>query len=111
MCAYVCCIFYEAGVSSTTRQLFGLMRQTLLCNSLPILPARTENGGEGTQSVWRRVTRGVPQSSVLDPIMCVIYINDQPAGMKSYMSTCMFADDAKIMSRIRNVEDYNKIGN
>lgn len=66
---------------------------------------------KGVKSVWRRVTRGVPQSSVLDPIMCVIYINDQPAGMKSYMSTCMFADDAKIMRRIRNVEDYNKIGN
>ena len=56
---------------------------------------------------WRRVTRGIPQGSVLGPIMILIYINDMPAGVKSY--TSMFVDDAKIMRRIRNVKDCNML--
>ena len=51
------------------------------------------------------VTSGVPQGSVLGPIMFLVYINDMPAGVRSYMN--MFADDAKIMRRVRNVEDCN----
>ena len=53
------------------------------------------------------MTSGVPQGSVLGPIMFLIYINDMPMEVNSYMN--MFADDAKIMRRIRNVEDCNML--
>ena len=62
---------------------------------------------KGVKSEWRRVTSGVPQGSVLGPIMFLIYINDMPMEVNSYMN--MFADDAKIMRRIRNVEDCNEL--
>ena len=47
-------------------------------------------------SSWRNVTSGVPQGSVLAPIMFQIYVNDMQCGVTSYMN--MFADDAKLMS-------------
>ena len=50
---------------------------------------------EATSS-WRKVTRGVPQGSVLAPIMFQIYVNDMQCSVTSDMN--MFADDAKLMS-------------
>ncbi len=49
------------------------------------------------------VTSGVPQGSVLAPIMFVIYINDMTEGVTGYMN--MFTDDAKIMRKVANEED------
>ena len=39
--------------------------------------------------------------------MFLIYVNDMPEGVESYMN--MFADDAKIMKRIRNMDDCNAL--
>ena len=54
----------------------------------------------GEKSTWKEVTSGVPQGSVLTPIMFIVYINDLPEGVTSYMN--MFADDAKILKTVTN---------
>ena len=61
----------------------------------------------GASSNWAEVVSGVPQGSVLAPLMFLIYINDLPDGVSSYMN--MFADDAKIMRQVRNPEDCQKL--
>ncbi len=48
------------------------------------------------------MTSGVPQGSVLAPIIFSIYVNDMADGVTSYMN--MFAI-AKIMRRVINEED------
>ena len=49
---------------------------------------------EGSMSQWIPVTIGIPQGSVLGPILFVLFINDMPSEIKN---TCkLFADDAKI---------------
>ena len=68
----------------------------------------------GTVSQPGKVTSGVPQGSVLGPLLFLIYINDLPEGIKSFMN--MFADDAKLMKRIVSLkcceelqDDLNKL--
>ena len=61
----------------------------------------------GIKSEWKMVSSSVPQGSVLGPIMFLLYVNDMPIGINSYMN--MFADDAKIMRKVKTLEDCNKL--
>ena len=47
-------------------------------------------------SEWRKIKSGVPQGSVLEPLLFLIYINDLPDGITSICKT--FADDTSLFT-------------
>lgn len=64
---------------------------------------------QGQNSIWSPVTSGIPQGSILGPLLFVIYINDLPDITQS--STYLFADDTKIFRQITCEQDKNTLQN
>ena len=57
----------------------------------------------GTFSKWTDVTSGIPQGSILGPVLFIIYINDLPETVESMVH--FFADDTKIYRKITTEKD------
>ena len=55
----------------------------------------------GTMSNWSSISAGVPQGSVLGPLLFLVYINDLTENIKSQMR--LFADDSFIFTPVKNV--------
>ena len=61
----------------------------------------------GFSSDWSDVTSGVPQGSVLGPILFILYVNDLPSVVKSCCK--VFADDTKLYKEIHGLKDYQDL--
>ena len=60
----------------------------------------------GTKSDWRSVSAGVPQGSVLGPLLFLVYINDLDENISSQMR--LFADDSSLFTPVKGVEETHE---
>jgi ribonuclease P/MRP protein subunit RPP40 len=58
---------------------------------------------EGACSDWLPVISGVPQGSIIGPVLFLLYINDMPDTISDNFQVCIFADDSKCMPRQHHI--------
>lgn len=59
----------------------------------------------GKESSWCDITSGIPQGSVLGPVLFVLFINDLPDDLDG--SVKIYADDTKIYRQILTLHDHH----
>ena len=63
---------------------------------------------DNTSSPLLPVKSGVPQGSILEPLLFLIYINDLPECI-NYASCYLFADDSKVFKSIFTTNDCSQL--
>jgi hypothetical protein len=62
---------------------------------------------EGCSSLWNQVTSGVPQGSVLGPLLFIVYVDDMEDGLLNKL--LKFADDTKLFGKVRDEGEYRSL--
>jgi len=63
----------------------------------------------GKFSCWAKVLSGIPQGSIIGPLLFIIFINDLVDVCEENIKMYLFADHAKMYCHIKNVGDKDKL--
>jgi hypothetical protein len=50
-----------------------------------------------TSSNWEKIKSGMPQGSILGPLLFLLYINDLPSGIGIDCKLLLYADDIRLL--------------
>ena len=81
----------QNGISAN---LLNLLRDFLSCRKQRVVLNRQHLS-------WDNVSAGVPQGSILGPLLFLIYVNDLPNNLSSNCK--LFADDTSLFSVVNNI--------
>jgi hypothetical protein len=62
-------------------------------------------------SKWGTVIHGVPQASILGPLIFIIYINDLSTTINTLPEPILFTDDTSLIIYSKNIDDFSTVSN
>jgi hypothetical protein len=66
---------------------------------------------QSTYSRWGTIKLGVPQGSILGPLLFITYINDLPPTINTLTIPIIFADDTSVTISSKNLDDFCMLSN
>ena len=86
--------------------LYNLKKNSILGNLLETLTDFFKDRKQrvvfnGQSSSWANVEAAVPQGSMLDPLLFLIYINDLPDSLSTNLK--LFSDDTSLFSVVHDI--------
>jgi len=92
------------GISDKDFQLYQSYLGTRYCTTATYNDSKNSN----KVSNWTKVRHGVPQGSILGPLLFLLYINDLPKIINKTSAPIIFAGDTSILFAHSNSIDFNK---
>jgi len=90
-------------------KMYGIAGKTLDWIEAFLMPRTMRVGIRNAFSDWLDVISGVPQGSVLGPLLFLLYVNDLPKWITTNIR--MFADDTKLWRKIKTGCDSQQLQN
>jgi len=84
------------------------MYQSYLGNRYGRTVIYNDNKNSNKVSDWAKVRHGVPQGSILGPLLFLLYINNLPKFINKTSAPIIFADNTSILFAHANLIDLSK---
>jgi hypothetical protein len=93
------------GISGVANKLM----ESYLQNKYQRVIINAHNYSNGHSSKWEKVQHGVPQGSVLGPLLFLIYINDTSKNVLGKSIPFLFVDDTSFIITSQDETTFRKI--